>query len=152
MIRATDEQIAALIELSNANAMPTQTVKPAPLPVRKVPKSKAKPVKVPTVKGNNLLLTLRALAVSTGIPQPVPEYRFHPVRKWRFDAAYPAYMIAIEYEGMNGRHQTWTGFINDRIKYNEATAMGWVVLCVTVKTMHTLPDLIERVFKLRKKQ
>ena len=41
MIRATDEQIEKLIELSNANAMPT------PIPVRKVPKSKVKPVKVP---------------------------------------------------------------------------------------------------------
>ena len=28
-----------------------------------------------------------------------PEYRFHPVRRWRFDFANPEYKVAIEFEG-----------------------------------------------------
>jgi len=38
---------------------------------------------------------------------PVPEFKFHPVRKWRADFAFPAHMILIEIEGgvwVNGRH------------------------------------------------
>lgn len=57
------------------------------------------------------------------------EYRFCE-RKWRFDFAIPERMIAIEVEGgvMNGgRHTRPIGFLNDCIKYNTATAMGWKV-------------------------
>jgi hypothetical protein len=118
------------------------------LPVRKVAKSKTKAVSLP--KASKLLPELNKLAILLGIPKPTPEFRFHPVRKWRFDAAYPEFLIAVEYEGMGGRHQTWTGFIGDRVKYNEAQVMGWMVLGVTVKTMGTLPDLLERAFKLRR--
>jgi very-short-patch-repair endonuclease len=64
----------------------------------------------------------------------IPEYRFHPVRKWRFDYANPMYMVAIEIEGgvfSNGRHTRGKGFVNDMEKYNTATAMGWRVLRFT---------------------
>ena len=50
MIRSTPEQIEQLIELSNANAKPTQAVKPTPLPVRKVKKNKYRAVPV-TING-----------------------------------------------------------------------------------------------------
>lgn len=29
----------------------------------------------------------------------IPEYRFHPTRKWRFDFAIPHIKVAIEIEG-----------------------------------------------------
>ena len=111
---------------------------------------KAKPKAKATPKTNGLIERLNTLAILLGIPRPTPEHRFHPTRKWRFDAAYPAFMIAVEYEGMGGRHQTWTGYINDTEKYNEAKIAGWLVLQVTCKTIDKLPDLLQRAFAARK--
>lgn len=62
------------------------------------------------------------------------EYRFHPVRRWRFDFAYPQHLLAIEVEGgvwMGGRHTRGRGFELDAEKYNSATIMGWKVLRFT---------------------
>ena len=67
------------------------------------------------------------------------EYRFHPVRRWRFDFAIPDLMLAIEVEGVTsygknkngsmklGRHQTEKGYTQDCIKYGEAMKLGWTV-------------------------
>lgn len=68
----------------------------------------------------------------------VREYRFHPIRKWRFDFAFPdkEKMIAIECEGAvytRGRHTRGKGFTEDCDKYNEATIIGWRVLRVTTE-------------------
>lgn len=65
------------------------------------------------------------------LPQPVPEYKFHPTRKWRFDYAWPEQKIALEIEGgvwTGGRHTSGSGFMKDIEKYNTATVMGWRVL------------------------
>lgn len=67
-------------------------------------------------------------------PIPVREHRFHSVRKWRFDFAYPDFMIAVEIEGgtrNNGRHNRHEGFTADCEKYNTAVVMGWRVLRFT---------------------
>ena len=59
------------------------------------------------------------------------EYRFHPIRRWKFDFAIPEKSIAIEVEGgvySSGRHTRGSGFRKDTEKYNTATAMGWRVL------------------------
>jgi len=59
----------------------------------------------------------------------VREYRFHPVRRWRFDFAFEG-KIAAEIEGgtySRGRHTRGSGFIKDCEKYNTAAAMGWRV-------------------------
>jgi len=59
------------------------------------------------------------------------EYRFHPVRRWRFDYAIPEHKIAIEIEGgafVSGRHTRGVGYLNDMEKYNEATILGWRLL------------------------
>lgn len=64
-----------------------------------------------------------------GLPV-VREYRFHPMRKWRFDFALPERMIAIECEGgiwSGGRHTRGSGAIGDMSKYNEAAKLGWFV-------------------------
>lgn len=63
------------------------------------------------------------------------EYRFHPVRRWRFDFALEAYNLAIEVEGITyfggreklGRHQTAKGMEGDLDKYDEAMRLGWTV-------------------------
>jgi len=67
------------------------------------------------------------------------EYRFHPVRKWRFDFAFIDKKIAVEVEGITfygknkngsmklGRHQTGKGVEADLEKYDEAMRLGWNV-------------------------
>lgn len=81
----------------------------------------------------------------------VKEYRFHPVRKWRFDYAIPSHHIALEVEGgvfTGGRHTRSTGFLGDMEKYNEAAKLGWRVVrtipkeLLTRKTVQLLRDLI----------
>lgn len=64
----------------------------------------------------------------------VKEFKFHPVRKWRFDYAVPEYKIALEVEGgvwTGGRHISPKGFLGDIEKYNTATLMGWRVFRTT---------------------
>jgi len=65
---------------------------------------------------------------------PVHEYRFHPVRKWRFDFAFVGERIAVEVEGATwagGRHTRGSGFEADCEKYNTAACLGWRVVRVT---------------------
>lgn len=71
-----------------------------------------------------------------GIEKPETEYRFHPIRRWRFDFAWPDKKIAVEEEGgiwMRGRtgrggaHSLPSNIIRDMCKSNEATRLGWKV-------------------------
>lgn len=62
------------------------------------------------------------------LPMPIPEYKFHPYRKWRIDFAWPHYKLAVEIEGgvwIKGRHNRGKGFLSDMEKYNELNRMGW---------------------------
>ena len=64
----------------------------------------------------------------------VKEFKFHSVRKWRFDYAVPEHKIALEVEGgvwTGGRHTSPKGFLGDIEKYNTATLMGWRVFRTT---------------------
>jgi very-short-patch-repair endonuclease len=58
------------------------------------------------------------------------EYKFHPVRKWRFDRCHLDAKVAIEIQGQ-GRHQRYVGYRQDRIRNNEAQALGWTVFELT---------------------
>lgn len=74
-------------------------------------------------------VTLWRVLAPHGLPTPCLEYRFHPVRKWRFDLAWPAERVAAEIDGGQwraggGRHNT----DSDREKLNVAAALGWRVL------------------------
>lgn len=69
----------------------------------------------------------------SGIPEPVAEFRFHDVRRWRFDYAFVEHRVALEVEGGlfmkgGGRHSRGAGARADFEKYNTAGAMGWIVL------------------------
>ena len=75
-----------------------------------------------------------------GLPKPVLEYRFHPVRKWRMDFAWPEYRIALEVEGgiwIQGRHSRGAGMAKDMEKYNTAAELGWRILKVEPKRLMT---------------
>ena len=72
-----------------------------------------------------------ALCNAFGLPEPTPEYKFHPARRWRFDYAWEKQKVAVEIEGAiwtRGRHVRGSGYIKDCEKYNKAQEMGWVVL------------------------
>lgn len=88
----------------------------------------------PTVTASNAELALGWQIEVSGLPEPVHEVRFDPIRRWRFDFAFPAHKVAVEVEGgswTNGRHTRPAGFEADCEKYNAAALLGWVVLRVT---------------------
>jgi len=68
------------------------------------------------------------------LPEPVREYRFDAIRRWKFDFAWPAQKVAVECEGgiwTSGRHTRGAGFESDCEKYNAATLQGWRVVRFT---------------------
>lgn len=71
----------------------------------------------------------------------VTELKFAPDRKWRFDWAIPALMVAVEYEGIfstKSRHTTNSGFTADTDKYNRAQQLGWRVIRFTANNYKNL--------------
>lgn len=63
-------------------------------------------------------------------PAPVTQLKFHPVRKWLFDFAWPDLLVAVEIQGAGkrgnkGGHQTHEGMQNDCDKNNAALELGW---------------------------
>ena len=76
------------------------------------------------------------------LPPFVRQYRFakHIGRQWRFDFAFPDFMLAVEIDGVvvrrigvqtvvGGRHATITGIRGDNVKINTAQGfLGWRVL------------------------
>ena len=58
-------------------------------------------------------------------------YRFAPPRRWTFDFAWPARMLAVEVDGSSkggaGGHGYTSAREDDNEKFNEATMRGWKV-------------------------
>ncbi len=86
----------------------------------------------PHVAGRIYPLVL--LCEANGLPLPVPEYEFHPGRRWRFDYCWPQHIVAVEIDGgvwTQGRHTRGQGFIEDQRKLNAAAKLGWRILRYT---------------------
>ena len=85
-------------------------------------------------------------------PAPVREYRFHPMRQWRFDFAWPEHRVAVEIDGgmfVHGRHQRGPQFAKDCEKLNQATLLGWRVLrYTTIDLRQSGAQLIEEITSL----
>lgn len=74
---------------------------------------------------------LKAAGLDDGLEEQV---RFDPVRRWRFDFAWPAERLAVEVDGglyIRGAHSRPAGQLRDMAKQNEAVLAGWRVLRVT---------------------
>lgn len=101
----------------------------------KADKSIAKTKKSPQTAAKPPLRDVFTVICKTDLKvECVKEFKFHPVRKWRFDYAVPEYKIALEVEGgvwAGGRHTSPKGFLGDIEKYNTATLMGWRVFRTT---------------------
>jgi len=113
-------------------------------------KKNARQPKAPKAKSKTAHLFARLCEVS-GLPAPVPEYRFHPARKWRIDYYFEANgrRVALEVEGgvwSNGRHTRGSGFLRDMEKYNAISAAGIILLRTTPKELMTNQtiELVER--------
>lgn len=92
---------------------------------------------------------------SHGLPEPEFEYRFDPIRKWRFDIAWPfnknltrSYkglggyygLLAIEVQGglfVHGRHNQGAALVKEHEKLNRAACLGWRVLYVQPRDLYT---------------
>jgi hypothetical protein len=88
--------------------------------------------------------------IGAGLPRPVTELVFAKPRRWRFDYAWPQWMIALEVEGAvwtQGRHTRGSGFVKDMAKYNAAAVLGWRVVRCTPSTV-TSPATIDMLRKL----
>ena len=85
-------------------------------------------------------------------PYPKREFRFHPVRKWRFDFAWERERVAVEMEGgvfIGGGHNRGRQYTMDCRKYNSATAAGWRVLRYTTADITERPvQMIEEITSL----
>ncbi len=84
-----------------------------------------------------MYLHLRAHKMIDGLER---EFRFDPKRRWRFDFAWPARLLALEVEGgiwTSGRHTSAVGWLADAEKYNRATILGWRVLRVATNQVHS---------------
>ena len=82
---------------------------------------------------------LVTLCRSMKLPEPIPEYRFAPPRKWRADYCWPAHMLMLEVNGgvwTQGRHTRGQGAIDDMEKLSEAAIMGYRVLYCTPEQLH----------------
>jgi very-short-patch-repair endonuclease len=87
-----------------------------------------------TLPGSGLEQTLAAQLSHAGLPPYQREFRFHPVRRWRLDFAWPAHKLALEVEGgvfVRGRHSRGVGYTADCEKGNALALLGWRVLRVT---------------------
>lgn len=94
-----------------------------------------------TVKRDYKAEFLRQLHLA-GLPLPNrgagcewPELVFAPPRRWRFDWAYSAQRVAVEYQGGNytgaiGGHKTIKGLRNDYEKFTEAALRGWLLILI----------------------
>ena len=79
---------------------------------------------------------LVGLCRAAGLPEPVPEYQFHKLRKWRADYAWPLHKIIVEIDGglwINGGHSRGVGRLRDMEKDRAATLLGW-------RTLRYAPD------------
>ena len=94
----------------------------------------------------------------------VPEYRFHPERKWRFDfilaplltndkitvrAEHAAgyWKLALEVQGglfTNGRHSRGPALLKEHEKLNAAASLGWRILYTTPDKL-CWPETVEMV-------
>ena len=88
------------------------------------------------------------------MPTPTPEFRFHPVRKFRWDWAWPEARLALEVEGgvwSGGAHGRGTGIVRDMEKSTLAAEEGWRIIRVTPSNLATeaTMDSIHRALQWR---
>lgn len=83
--------------------------------------------------------------LKAAFPDAVPEYKFHPKRRWRLDWFLPEIKVGIEIEGgiwNKGRHTRPSGFIKDIEKYNTAALMGIKIYRINHDDLRSVSKII----------
>jgi very-short-patch-repair endonuclease len=79
-------------------------------------------------------IRLLRLIVGAGLPEPVQQHRVTvDGERFRLDFAYPARMVAIEYDGWD-THRSRSAFDRDRRRDRKLQLAGWTVLRITSQT------------------
>lgn len=84
------------------------------------------------------------LCADRGLPAPVYEHRFDPVRQWRLDVAWPVYKVCLEIQGglfTGGRHVQGAALLKEQEKLNALAGQGWRVLYCVPRTF-LAPDTL----------
>lgn len=87
------------------------------------------------------------LRFADGVAFGAIEHKFHQVRDWRFDVAWPSLKVAVELHGgtrSGGRHVRGDGFQGDCHKVNAAVIRGWRVLAYTSDDVRKRPQAVVR--------
>ena len=100
-------------------------------------------------------MTPDVICKAARLPVPVPEHRFAPPRRWRFDWAWLDQKVALEVQGglfTQGRHSRGAALMKEFEKLNTAAELGWRVLFVTPQQMQNGEAFtyIERVLRAGK--
>lgn len=77
--------------------------------------------------------TLKQQIALVGLPEPIRDHRFDPIRRWLMDLAWPVFMVSCEVDGnewaqtngKRGRHGGGKGMQSDCEKLNAALLAGW---------------------------
>lgn len=97
----------------------------------------AKPKKVKQPADTGLEDAFAFQIKAARLPRPEQQYRFmSPEREFRFDFAWPEWMLAAEVDGgtfVNGAHNRGKHYESDCVKFAEAAWRGWRVLRFTEK-------------------
>lgn len=81
--------------------------------------------------------------LATDMPEPIAEYRFDKVRKFRFDFCWQAAKVAVELQGdiwNQGKHTRGKGYLADCDKNNLAIEQGYVILTYTINHLRDDPN------------
>lgn len=102
------------------------------MPTPPKPKPAKKPRKPSLTPSQRFLAIWRSWNAG---PDPETEVRFHPVRRWRLDYAWPELKLGVEIQGgtfmrSKSGHTSGAGLHQDHEKLNTAAAMGWIVIQV----------------------
>lgn len=116
---------------------------------RKFSKTFAKPPKAHGARYS--LPVVLAFFAECGLPAPMPEFRFDPERKWRFDFAWMP-NLALEVQGglfSAGAHVRGAALLREYEKLNAAAVAGYRVIFVTPEDLCTqdTAQLIRRALK-----
>lgn len=116
------------------------------------PKIRKKKVPVPYLE--QYYMFFRLIGDNPAIPDPVEEFKFHPVRKWRIDLCWPEQKLALEIEGgtfqNRGAHRgSIGGYLKDIEKYNALSILGYSLLRFTPQQMESCEsyDFLREWFK-----
>lgn len=132
-LRWSEEQLEAHIkrvtEATRRGQVRTHRIHDEPEPDRRQDgKLRAEKLGRPKKGPSELELAFAKQIADARLPNPLLEFKFMQARDWRFDYAWPDFMLAVEVQGMV--HRIKNRFLNDVEKLAYAQMHGWTVLLV----------------------